>query len=85
MSSVYLLYSLAALSPQARPLPDLGHAFQVHESGLPLTVPQEPHLATGARAVEREEFDHAVEEKAKMLEVGAWGGLLVQSSHTTGS
>ena len=46
-----------------------GAPFRVHDSGAVLTVPEEVHLATSARAVEREVFNRTVEEKWKETEV----------------
>ncbi len=46
-----------------------GNPYVVHDSDAPLTVPEDPHLATEARAPVREEFDHAVAEKMAAQEV----------------
>ena len=42
----------------------------MHDSEAPLTVPLDPHLTTEARAAERAAFDHVVEEKMRLMEVG---------------
>ena len=73
---------LSKCTLQARPLPPLDRVFQVHDSEAPLTVPMDPHLTTGSRAAERAAFDHAVEEKMRLMEVsvedagGHWGWLM---------
>lgn len=47
-----------------------GIPYRIHESNLPLTVPEGVQLATSSRAVEREQFDKAVEDKLREAEVG---------------
>lgn len=46
-----------------------GAPFTVHESEAPLTVPDDLHLATEDRAVERNVFDAQVAEKIRQDEV----------------
>ncbi len=53
---------------KARPLPDLGRPFKVHESEAPLTVPLEPKMRSDARASARLAFDEGVKGKAQQLE-----------------
>lgn len=45
--------------------------FVVHESDAPLTVPEDPDLATDTRAVERAEFDAHMAAKMQQEEVGS--------------
>lgn len=54
---------------QARPVATAG-PFVVHESDAPLTMPQDPELATDSRAVERAEFDAHMAAKMQQEEVG---------------
>ena len=56
------------MSLQARPM-WRGVPYQLHPSDAPLTLPVDMHLATEHRAVDRSEFDRAVEDKARALEV----------------
>lgn len=53
---------------QAQPMWQ-GNPYIVHESDQPLTVPEDPHLATEIRAVDRQVFDQAVDEKMRAQEV----------------
>jgi hypothetical protein len=46
-----------------------GKFYQVHPSDAALTMPEEPQLATDARAMEREEFDSHIKEKWQQIEV----------------
>jgi hypothetical protein len=48
-----------------------GKFYQVHPSEAPLTMPEEPHLATDTRAHEREDFDSHIKEKWQLIEVGS--------------
>ncbi|MEW5318976.1 MAG: hypothetical protein WDW38_010154 [Sanguina aurantia] len=45
-----------------------GVPFSVHDSDAPLTVPEEPHMATDGRAVAREIFDAAQKEQVRAME-----------------
>jgi hypothetical protein len=44
--------------------------FVVHDSDAPLTVPEDPDLATDSRAMERAEFDAHMAAKMQQQEVG---------------
>ncbi len=46
-----------------------GIPFRLHESDLPLTIPEELHMHTSERAAERGTFNKAVEHKWKAIEV----------------
>lgn len=48
-----------------------GMPYQAQPSHLPLTHPLDMHLATEHRAVERSEFDRAMDEKIRQQEVRA--------------
>lgn len=61
------LYQLLFLL-QARPVAQAG-PFVVHDSDAPLTVPEDPDLATDSRAVERAEFDAHMAAKMQQQEV----------------
>ena len=52
-----------------------GAPMQMYPSELPLTVPEDVHLATDARAGERHQFDHMMEEKLRAQEVCACAPL----------
>ena len=54
---------------QARPLPRSDAAFRVHQSDLALTVPKDVALATGSRAVDRAQFDQAMDQKTRTAQV----------------
>lgn len=54
---------------QAKPMWQ-GVPYLPHPQDLPLTVPQEPRLHTVARAVQRGEFDLAMDDKARAQDVG---------------
>lgn len=59
-----------------------GKFYQVHPSEAPLTMPEEPHLATDARVHEREDFDSHLKDKWQQIEVSnsTWQCLSVQVS-----
>lgn len=63
---------------QARPVATTG-PFVVHESDAPLTVPQDPHLATDSRAVERADFDAHMADKMQQEEVGCMAAHVLHS------
>ncbi|KXZ46633.1 hypothetical protein GPECTOR_42g844 [Gonium pectorale] len=58
------------LACEARPM-WRGVPFRIHESETVLTVPEEVPLATSSRAVEREAFNKAIDDKWKEQELAA--------------